>query len=299
MGMTIRQENQWRFPSGCVTSFLLLLVLMLPSAAGPADSLPLRAQVRPGTSAAPTGKQVGPPGAIPPDQPDLVVTSLEIHPEGFVRYKVRNRGKTETGKSFIAVVYIDGASKAQVLHNPLAGQTEEARNAREARIPPCKPFSVTVVVDSLNWVAEASESNNQGNVSYPSFCPDVTASIHQDVMDYGTRYRSKITVENKGNGPMPEVNVATIVVPDTHWPGGNPPTPQQCISDPKQPCERDGRKVGPLLPGQKDSFHVGKKRLRSTTLFVQVNISCTLFPPEQCAEANVQNNVVKRVLGPH
>ncbi len=118
-------------------------------------------------------------------------------------------------------------------------------------------------------------------------------------MDYGTRYRSKVTVENKGNGPMPEVTVATIVVPDTHWPGGNPPTPQQCISDPQQPCERDTRKVGPLLPGHKDSFRVGKKRLRSTTLFVQVNISCTLFPPEQCAEANVQNNVVKRVLGPH
>jgi hypothetical protein len=248
---------------------------------------------------APTGKQDGLPGFIPPDQPDLVVTSLEIDPEGFVKYKVRNRGKASTEKSFMVDVYIDGAKKAQVLHNPLAGQTEDARNARAARIPSCKLFSVAVVVDSLNWVAEASENNNQGNGSYPSFCPDITASIHQDIMDYGTRYRSKITVENKGNGPMPEVNVATIVVPDTHWPGGQPPTPQQCISDPQQPCERDSRKVGPLLPGKKDSFHVGKKRLRTTTLFVQVNISCTLFPPEQCAEANVQNNVVKRVLGPH
>lgn len=296
--MIVRQENRRRFLGRCLASFILF-VPMLPSAAGPADSPSLRAQAGPGTPAAPTGKQVGPLGAIPPDQADLVVTSLEIHPEGFVRYKVRNRGKSATGKSFIAVVYIDGASKAQVLHNPLAGQTEEPRNARAARIPPCKPFNVAIVVDSLNWVAEASESNNQGNASFPSNCPDVTASIHQDIMDYGTRYRSKITVENKGNGPMPEVNVATIVVPDTHWPGGQPPTPQQCVSDPKQPCERDSRKVGPLLPGKKDSFHVGKKRLRSTTLFVQVNISCTLFPPEQCAEANVQNNVVKRVLGPH
>ena len=243
--------------------------------------------------------QAIPSDKIPPDQPDLLVTTIEIHPEGFVRYRVRNRGKNATGTSFIADVYIDGARKAQVLHNPLAGQTEEPQNARSARIPPCKPFDVTVVVDSLKGVAEANEGNNQGNASFPRYCPDVTASIHQDIMDYGTRYRSKITVENKGSGPMPEVNVATIVVPDTHWPGGQPPTPQQCISDPQQPCERDSRTVGPLLPGKKDSFHVGKKRLRTTTLFVQVNISCTLFPPEQCAEANIQNNVVKRVLGPH
>jgi len=227
------------------------------------------------------------------------VTTVDIHPEGFVRYTIRNRGKTATGKSFIADVSIDGVRKAQVLHNPLAAQTGDTGDARAARIPPCKPFNVTVVVDSLMGVAEADEGNNQGHASFPSHCPDVTASIHQDIMDYGTRYRTKVTVENNGNGPMPEVEVATMVVPDTHWPGGQPPTPQQCITDPQQPCEQDHRKVGPLLPGRKESFHVGRKRLRTTTLFVQVTIRCTLYPPDQCTEANLQNNVVKRVLGPH
>ncbi len=297
MRMIVRQENKRRFLGACLAG-LIAIVPKLASAAGPPDSPSLRAQEDPRESSLPSA-----PGSRADsnlrDQPDLVVTSIEIDPEGFVKYKVRNRGKASTGKSFIVAVYIDEAKKGQVLHNPLEGQAEEVRNAREARIPPCRPFSVTAAADSLNWVAEAAENNNLRKASYPGFCPDITASIRQDLMDLDTRYRSKVTVKNEGNGPMPEVNVSTIVVPDTHWPGGNPPTPQQCISDPNQPCERDSRKVGPLLPGQKDSFHVGKKRLRSTTLFVQVNISCTLFPPEQCAEQNIQNNVVKRVLGPH
>lgn len=297
MGMIVRQKNKRRFLGDCLTG-LIVIVPILASAAGPPDSPLLRAQEHNPASSLPSAPGSKADSKLP-DRPDLVVTSIEIDPEGFVMYKVRNRGHASTDKSFIVAVYIDGVKKGQVLHNPLEGQTEDIRNAREARIPPCRPFSVTAAVDSLNWVAEAAENNNLGKASYPGFCPDITASIRQDLMDLDTRYRSKITVKNEGNGPMPEVSVSTIVVPDTHWPGGNPPTPQQCISDPNQPCERDNRKVGPLLPGQKDSFHVGKKRLRSTTLFVQVNISCTLFPPEQCAEKNIQNNVVKRVLGPH
>ncbi len=130
--------------------------------------------------------------------------------------------------------------------------------------------------------------------------PDATGKIRQDIMDYGTRYRAKITIENEGTAPMPEVTVVTLIIPNYHT--GTPPTPEQCISDPQAPCERHKKTVGPLAPGQKKSYHAGKKRLRTTTILVHVSILCGVpgapAPPE-CAESDTGNNTFKRVLGPH
>jgi hypothetical protein len=119
-------------------------------------------------------------------------------------------------------------------------------------------------------------------------------------MDYGTRYRAKITVENQGTATMPKMTVHTLIIPNYHI--GNPPTPEQCITDPSQPCERLNWQLGPLAPGEKKSYHAGKKRLLSTTILVQVGIGCTVpGQPVQtpCPESNTSNNTVTRVLGPH
>ena len=128
---------------------------------------------------------------------------------------------------------------------------------------------------------EESAPTKQGGV------PDVSVHIRQDIMDYGTRYRAKITVENRGTAMMPQVNVRTYGVPNHHT-GTPPPTLEQCMIDPRVSCVRHKTTVGPLAPGQKKSFHAGDKQARTTTLYVRVII-----------ESNTGNNIVNRVLGPH
>ena len=133
--------------------------------------------------------------------------------------------------------------------------------------------------------------------------PDVTAHIHQAVMDYGTRYRAKITVENRGSAVMPQVKVSTYGVPNHHT-GTLPPSLEQCISDPRVSCIRHETTVGPLAPGQNQAFHAGGKQPRTTTLYVHVIIECGIPglggpTQQQCAESDTENNKVNRVLGPH
>ncbi len=150
-------------------------------------------------------------------------------------------------------------------------------------------FVLTVALLLTTGAAKMrAQSTRQGTLGGPPTLtrPDVTASIHQDIMDWGTRYRAKITVENRGNAPMPAVKVSTYAIPNLHT-GTTPPSLQQCIADPRVDCIRHKTTVGPLAAGEKKRYHVGGKQLRTTTLFVQVAIECGLpglgGPPRKVA----------------
>lgn len=125
--------------------------------------------------------------------------------------------------------------------------------------------------------------------------PDVTAAIEQSWMDnFHLQYKAKIRVVNKGRLPMPAVQVLALGM--RYNPASTPPNPGQCI--PNNNCTmKDQRTIGPLAPGEAKKYHVNPKFTAAETVIVQVKIICN--PPNDCRESNVQNNQVRKVLGPH
>ncbi len=125
--------------------------------------------------------------------------------------------------------------------------------------------------------------------------PDVTASIEQNWMDnFHFQYKAKIRVVNKGKLPMPAVQVLTLGM--RYNPASTPPNPSQCI--PNNNCQiKNQRTIGPLAPGEAKKYNVDPKFTAAETVIVEVKIICN--PPNDCRESNVQNNQVRKVLGPH
>jgi hypothetical protein len=239
---------------------------------------------------------------IPSNLADLAA-SVKLTPTRFIGYTVANCSRVGTVNGFQVDIYLNGVLKESIQHAPLAARERQTVIAGEAGLTDCKTAEVKVVLDSKNAVAEADENNNLFNRQMTPPCPDVTAHIDQDVVNYGLHYYAKITVINQGAAVMPVVNVQTIGIPDTHSPGSHPPSPDQCVADPtlqiKGDCFVNRTSVGPLGPGESKKYHAGDKQLRSTTLFVKVGIMCGQSTPEQCAQSNTNNDVVTRVLGPH
>jgi hypothetical protein len=125
--------------------------------------------------------------------------------------------------------------------------------------------------------------------------PDVTATIKQDWMDnFHLQYKAKIRVVNKGRLPMPAVQVLTLGM--RYNPASTPPNPGQCIQN--NNCQiKNQRTIGPLAPGEAKKYNVDPKFTAAETVIVEVRIICN--PPNDCRESNVQNNQVRKVLGPH
>jgi hypothetical protein len=125
--------------------------------------------------------------------------------------------------------------------------------------------------------------------------PDITATIKQDWMDnFHLQYKANIRVVNKGKLPMPAVQVLTLGM--RYNPASTPPNPSQCI--PNNNCKiKNQRTIGPLAPGEAKKYNVDPKFTAAETVIVEVKIICN--PPNDCRESNVQNNQVRKVLGPH
>ena len=125
--------------------------------------------------------------------------------------------------------------------------------------------------------------------------PDVTASIDQEWLDVlHAQYKAEIKIVNKGNMPMPSVQILTLGM--RYNPVSTPPNPSQCIAN--NNCTiRDQRTVAPLAPDQSKKFKVDPKFTAAETVIVEVTIICN--PPNNCAELNSANNKIRKVLGPH
>jgi hypothetical protein len=157
---------------------------------------------------------------------------------------------------------------------------------------------------ALSGSPEGSEPKGQQEqveergVPLPQFrppLPDVTASIDQEWMDvFHAQYKAEIKIVNKGNVPMPPVQVLTLGM--RYNPLSTPPNPSQCIAN--NNCTiRDQRTVSSLGPDQSKKYKVDPKFTAAETVIVEVTILCN--PPNNCAELNGSNNKVRKVLGPH
>ncbi len=125
--------------------------------------------------------------------------------------------------------------------------------------------------------------------------PDVTASIDQEWLDnFHAQYKAEIRIVNKGNVPMPPLQVQTLGM--RYNPAGTPPNPSQCLAN-RNCTISDHRTVGALAPGQSKKYKVDPKFTAVETVIVEVTILCN--PPNNCAELNNANNKVRKVLGPH
>jgi hypothetical protein len=123
----------------------------------------------------------------------------------------------------------------------------------------------------------------------------VTASIDQNWIDnFHAQYKAKIRIVNKGNVPMPPVQVLTLGM--RYNPTSTPPNPSQCIAN--NSCTiRDQRTISSLAPGEDKKYNVDHKFMAAETVIVEVTIFCN--PPNNCAELDGGNNKVRKVLGPH
>jgi hypothetical protein len=93
---------------------------------------------------------------------------------------------------------------------------------------------------------------------------------------------------------MPAVQVLTLGM--RYNPASTPPNPGQCIQN--NNCQiKNQRTIGPLAPGEAKKYNVDPKFTAAETVIVEVRIICN--PPNDCRESNVQNNQVRKVLGPH
>ena len=125
--------------------------------------------------------------------------------------------------------------------------------------------------------------------------PDITASIEQNWMDnFHIQYKAKIRIVNKGQLPMPTVQVQTLGM--RYNPASTPPNPEQCFAN-NNCTVKDHRTIGPLAPGEAKKYNVDPKFTAAETVIIQVKIFCN--PPNDCRESNIQNNQVRKVLGPH
>ena len=143
---------------------------------------------------------------------------------------------------------------------------------------------------------ESSQVEGRGiPVPAITLLPDVTASIDQNWLDnFHLQYKAKIRIVNKGNVPMPPVQVQTLGM--RYNPTSTPPNPSQCIAN--NNCTiKDHRTIGPLSPDEDRKFNIDKKFMAAETVLVEVTIFCN--PPNNCAELNGANNKVRKVLGPH
>jgi hypothetical protein len=143
---------------------------------------------------------------------------------------------------------------------------------------------------------ESSQVEGRGlPVPAITLLPDVTASIDQNWLDnFHLQYKAKIRIVNKGNVPMPPVQVQTLGM--RYNPVNTPPNPSQCIAN--RDCTiKDQRTIGPLAPGEDKKYNVDPKFTGAETVLVEVTIFCN--PPNNCAELNIANNKVHKVLGPH
>lgn len=166
-------------------------------------------------------------------------------------------------------------------------------------VVPCLTISDLMAQDSPTNTDAASqpEQIEQRGLPAPaiSLLPDVTASIDQEWLDnFHAQYKAEIRIVNKGNVPMPPIQVQTLGM--RYNPVSTPPNPSQCLAN-RNCTISDHRTVGPLAPGQAKKYKVDPKFTAAETVIVEVTIICN--PPNNCAELNGANNNVRKVLGPH
>ena len=101
---------------------------------------------------------------------DLEVYAVALAENGSVMYQVANRGNGGTERPFVVDVYVNGARKDSITHNPLPALTMQAAQSNLARLVECKAGTVRLVVDAQNSVREANKTNNERTVQLTPPC---------------------------------------------------------------------------------------------------------------------------------
>jgi len=162
----------------------------------------------------------------------------------------------------------------------LPARSQQTVTSQLAQYRGCDRVQLRAVADPQHIVTEANENNNERNLDIVPPCPDlVVQEIKQDWEDANTRYRVQIKVGNTGNGPSPVPVYARVVVFAS---GGSIP-------------QQENQEIPALAPGQSFIFHPPGKHLAVIT--TDVDIFVDFF--KQVVEANEENNVVHKTLGPH
>jgi len=215
-----------------------------------------------------------------PAAPDLVITALGFDPARHVTYTIANCGQAVTQQPFIVDLYLKGDRGDTVEHQPLPARSQQTVTSQLAQYPGCDRIQLRAVADPQHIVTEANENNNERSVDMVPPCPDlVVQEIKQDWEDANTRYRVQIKVGNTGNGPSPVPVYARVVVFAS---GGSIP-------------QQENQEIPALAPGQSFIFHPQGKHLATST--TETDIFVDFF--KQVVEANEENNIAHKTLGPH
>ncbi|MBZ5540585.1 MAG: hypothetical protein LAN61_08715 [Acidobacteriia bacterium] len=215
-----------------------------------------------------------------PAAPDLMITALGFDPARHVTYTVANCGQATTQQPFIVDLYLKADRGDTVEHQPLPARSQQTVTSQLAQYRGCDRVQLRAVADPQHIVSEANENNNERTLDIVPPCPDlVVQEIKQDWEDANTRYLVQIKVGNTGNGPSQVPVYARVVV----FASG--------VSIPQQ----ENQEIPPLAPGQSFIFHPQGKHLATST--TEIDIFVDFF--KQLMEANEENNIAHKTLGPH
>lgn len=264
--------------------------------AGGAGSAQEAAGTKPGGAGEPC-RVAGKTASAPARLADLCVGSVAVSPARFLTFTVRNLGSRSTNASFPAEVRINGELQETIEFAPLRGSGVRRAEARVAKFAECGKGTIRLVLDPQNLITETDESNNDYSIERAPPCPDVTAAIEPARVN-NRQYRLQVRVLNQGAAPMSPVDVGIIAA--IRDPAADGPTLEQCETAP-DPIAVPGcffhtlRTTG-LDPGQTRRFTIGGNIPVSRTAQVKVTLKCVLGA--DCAESDVGNNVVQRILTP-
>lgn len=103
--------------------------------------------------------------------PDLDVQYVSLTPAGAVVYQVVNKGSGGVEQPFIVEIYLNGALKDLIRHEPLPAMTMQTAQSNLARVSDCQEVLARIVVDSQRSVRESDRNNNERSTKLSLPCP--------------------------------------------------------------------------------------------------------------------------------
>lgn len=104
---------------------------------------------------------------------DLEVGYVGLTPAGTVVYQVVNKGGGGGDQPFAVDIYLNGALKDTIRHEPLPAMTMQTVQSNLARVSDCQEMLVRVVVDSQHSVRESDRRNNERSAKLSLPCPKI------------------------------------------------------------------------------------------------------------------------------
>lgn len=217
----------------------------------------------------------------PPQQADLGVSFLGLTDDGRVTYIVVNSGQSAANSRFVVDVFIAGLRGDTIKHEPLPPRSQQRVVSNLARPKTCAMSQFRIAVDTQSLVSEANEGNNVEQKTMLPKCADLVIDIDKDSVANGLKYRAKVKVTNNGNRTTEKE--FTVMLAGSG--GGLTGTTALPILE--------NRRLGPLQPGQSESFYEGGDHLGTSSF--SYHALADRF--DEIREANEDNNQKWETMG--